>query len=138
MDISKTQEKINQHLQGLKLCISELNEIETDIKKFMSLQDVEILVYPSDDVFRLRDERLRGYNLEIIKYESDLDKTLDDFIEKITVQSVSFEQSIFDSITKAPFKVVYNVNGYHAHNNKYGNKDFGTIIFKHKSELIEA
>ena len=136
MDITKTEEKVNLHLNGLRTAISDMNEMETGVKKLMSLLKVEILAYPSDKLFRLRDNRLR-HGKQIIQAEYELTKPFEEMIEEVDVNKVSFEGKRYDSKIDAPFKVIYETSGYYEHNNKYENEDFGKAIFTTRSEITD-
>jgi len=134
--VSDVKIKISSSLEIINNCIKEIQEIESNVDKLTNRLNIKILSFPNDKLFRLRDEKLTNSN--IITSDIELEKSIEYFIEDISVEKVSFNEGYHYNNTEKSFKVEYKTHGYMYHKNTYYNEDFGKFIFTSRNELIDV
>jgi hypothetical protein len=123
-------------LKELKEELSEL--FDENARPLSEVYDVDILAYPEDKVWRLKEENGRGFPK--IQGGSYLEKPYLEFLEETKVESVRFQEKSFwrgEGDSKKLFMVIYKTHGYHANNQDYKNEDIGKSLFTSQQQCLD-
>lgn len=137
--LTQIRARVNKSLDELEACLRELRDVKSDIKKLSEVYDVDILIYPQDKVWRLKEENGRGFPK--MQGGSYLDKPYLEFIEETKVESVRFEEKNYwrtgDSASNKLFIVIYKTHGYYGNNQDYKNEDIGKSLFTSQQQCLD-